>query len=167
MSLTPIRDACDVILKQRDYANSSADNAVKADVGMKWFRSNIRLGSRLALAALAIQAVLSFGHFHEGPAQAAAAPAQLLQTGHGVALAAARFAVARENPRSGHEPSGHSGDGCAICAVMALASAMTVATPPVLELPARSEFSYLAIDAGLFDLNPAGVAFQPRAPPIV
>ena len=31
---------------------------------MKWFRSNIKHGSRLALLALALQFGLSFGHFH-------------------------------------------------------------------------------------------------------
>ncbi|MGH6751213.1 MAG: DUF2946 domain-containing protein, partial [Bradyrhizobium sp.] len=31
---------------------------------MKWFRNNVKHGSRLALLALAIQFVLSFGHFH-------------------------------------------------------------------------------------------------------
>jgi len=33
-------------------------------VGMRWFRSNIRLGSRLALFALAVQMALSLGHVH-------------------------------------------------------------------------------------------------------
>src|SRR5436190_18978618 len=37
---------------------------------MKWFRSNVRHGSRLALFALAIQVLLSFGHFHVSGAQA-------------------------------------------------------------------------------------------------
>jgi len=40
---------------------------------MKWFRSNIRHGSRLALFALVVQLALSFGHFHGSAAQAAAA----------------------------------------------------------------------------------------------
>ena len=40
---------------------------------MKWFRSNIKHGSRLALFALAIQFALSFGHFHGVAAQAAPA----------------------------------------------------------------------------------------------
>jgi hypothetical protein len=38
---------------------------------MKWFRSNIKHGSRLALLALAVQFALSFGHFHGGAVQAA------------------------------------------------------------------------------------------------
>ena len=37
---------------------------------MKWFRSNIKSGARLALFALFVQFALSFGHFH-----AMAAPA--------------------------------------------------------------------------------------------
>ena len=45
---------------------------VRAPVGMKWFRANIKHGSRLALLALALQFGLSFGHFHAGAAQAAA-----------------------------------------------------------------------------------------------
>jgi len=40
---------------------------------MKWFRSHIKQGSRLALFALAIQFALSFGHFHGVAAEAAAA----------------------------------------------------------------------------------------------
>ena len=31
---------------------------------MKWFRSNIKGGARLALLALFLQFALSFGHFH-------------------------------------------------------------------------------------------------------
>ena len=37
---------------------------------MKWFRRHIKTGSRLALFALALQFVLSFGHFHFNAAQA-------------------------------------------------------------------------------------------------
>ena len=40
---------------------------------MKWFRSNIKHGSRLALFALAVQLALSFGHFHGVAAYAAPA----------------------------------------------------------------------------------------------
>src|SRR5438477_516821 len=40
---------------------------------MKWFRRNIKTGSRLALFALVVQFALSFGHFHSSAAQAAPA----------------------------------------------------------------------------------------------
>ncbi len=51
---------------------------------MKWFRSNIKHGSRLALLALALQFALSFGHFHSA---ALAAPA--VQSGLSDVLATA------------------------------------------------------------------------------
>src|ERR1700749_3006254 len=40
----------------------SARRGVWSD--MKWFRSNIKSGARLALFALFVQFALSFGHFH-------------------------------------------------------------------------------------------------------
>ena len=40
---------------------------------MKWFRSNIRHGARLALLALLVQFALTFGHVHGFAAQAAPA----------------------------------------------------------------------------------------------
>ena len=139
---------------------------------MNWFRSNIRLGSRLALFALAIQFLLSFGHFHGG-AQAAAAPAFAKPSVHdsfdraGAAERASPvIALARLKNSSDHGPAGHPCDDCAICAVMALANAMVDAAPPGLVAPHAFAFSYSAADAGFLDLNAASRAFQPRAPPI-
>ena len=88
---------------------------------MKWFRSNIRLGSRLALLALAIQFLLSFGHFHGGSASAASALADAKQSGlhHTVRVAVAQsggservshgnvLAPVRLKTSSGHAPLGH------------------------------------------------------------
>jgi hypothetical protein len=115
---------------------------------MKWFRSNIKHGSRLALFALAIQFALSFGHFHGISAQAAPA---IQQTGQ----------QAPSNPDPDQQPT----DPCAICAVMALANATLFATPPVLLLPQAIEFLYLITDAEFVHLGAIRVAFQPRAPP--
>ena len=140
---------------------------------MKWFRSNVRHGSRLALLALAIQCLLSFGHFHGGTAQAAPA---LLHDGAGLAathldasdrvLHQDASAPVRSNTRSDQEPGGQPIDDCAICAVMALANAMVVATPPCLPGPQAAAFQHLITDAAFVDPNSAHVAFQPRAPPI-
>jgi hypothetical protein len=115
---------------------------------MKWLRSNIQHGSRLALFALAIQFVLSFGHFHGVSAQAAPAIQQTSQQ-------------APSSPDSDQQPA----DPCAICAVMALASAVLFAPPPVLLLPQAIEFLYLITDAEFVHLGSIRVAFQPRAPP--
>jgi hypothetical protein len=124
---------------------------VRARVGMNWFRSNIQHGSRLALVALAIQLALSFGHFHGITAQAAPGISQAAQP---------------QQPASDHDSDRQTNDGCAICAVMAMANAVTFATPPLLLLPQAVEFSYLTTDAEFVRLNAVRVAFQPRAPPI-
>jgi len=119
---------------------------------MKWFRSKLRHGSRVAVFALAIQSALSFGHFH------------------GIVTDAAPFAVSlsvqQQQPASDRDSSRHPDDTCAICAVMAMANAVLFATPPALLLPQATEFSPLAVDAEFILVNCVRVAFQPRAPPI-
>jgi Protein of unknown function (DUF2946) len=125
---------------------------------MKWFRSQIKHGSRLALLALAIQFGLSFGHFH-GIATAQAAPT--LQS----SVASSDIAD-RQQPTSNHDSDQHPNDACAICAVIALANTMQSATPPLLLVPQATEFFYRVSDAEFADLNSARVVFQPRAPPL-
>jgi hypothetical protein len=142
---------------------------------MKWFRSNIKHGSRLALLALAIQFVLSFGHFHEAPAQATLAIPSGLSRSVAVSPDAVRALAApdaaaqsiqgqqqRQKPASDHDGT----DACAICAVVAMANAVLFSTPPLLELPQAVELLYLTTDAEFIHLNSIRVAFQPRAPPI-
>jgi hypothetical protein len=148
---------------------------------MKWFRSNIRVGSRLALLALAIQFLLSFGHFHGVSAQAASAsldPTRLAlheTDSFSVAQTAAMDRASHANASapvglktnsSSDVPAGQRGDDCAICAVMALGKAMVLASPP--DLPTRQAmvFFHLALDPGFLVVNSAGAAFRPRAPPI-
>jgi hypothetical protein len=137
---------------------------------MKWFRSNIKHGSRFALFALAIQFVLSFGHFHGGTAQAAPAilsgPAQSgLSGASGLPTADAVGLSAQPPSPANHDSDRQPSDACAICAVIALANAVLFA-PPLLLLPQAVDFLYLTTDAEFVHLNSAPVAFQPRAPPI-
>jgi hypothetical protein len=154
------------------WAGRSAELPAEAHVDMKWFRTNIRRGSRLALFALAIQFVLSFGHFHENTVQAAPGAAKHLAL-HDVARAAtyARHGVlqaeASRAAPSDHHPDGPPADDCSICAVLALANAMVSSTPPYLVAPQAAAFSHLMTDAASVDLNSPSVALQPRAPPIV
>jgi hypothetical protein len=118
---------------------------------MRWFRSNVKQGSRLALLALAIQFVLSFGHFHGIVAHAAPSITQV--------------AIQDQQPASSPDSDQQPAEPCAICAVMALANAALSATPPVLLLPQAVEFLYLVTDAEFVHLDHGRVAFQPRAPP--
>jgi hypothetical protein len=144
---------------------------------MRWFRSNVRLGSQLALCALAIQFVVAFGHFHDSYSQASTLPdatALGLQgvvhfaatQSHGLA-GASQADVSRQAKTSPvPEPDGAPTDDCAVCGVIAHANALAVAPPPNLPAPQGAAFLYLSADAGFVDLNSARVAFQPRAPPI-
>ena len=134
---------------------------------MKWFRSNIKHGSRLALLALAIQFALSFGHFHGVAAQAAPAiQSGQIQSNTGDLIAPDTVSQAdQQQPGSDRDSDRHPNDPCAICAVMALTNAVLFATPPVLLLPQAVEFLYLTTDAEFVHLNSARIAFQPRAPP--
>jgi hypothetical protein len=136
---------------------------------MKWFRSNVKYGSRLALFAFAVQFALSFGHFHGVAARAAPAIqiGAVLTDPSDVSSLRATDAVsepAQQQPASRHDSD--QGDSCAICAVIALANNVLSATPPLLLLPEAVEFLYLATDAEFVHLNAVRVAFQPRAPPV-
>lgn len=134
---------------------------------MKWFRSNIKRGSRLALFALATQFVLSFGHFHAVAAQTIqpdTAPFELSHANGPTAPDAVSDSAQQPSPSTPDSDQQQS-DPCAICAVMALANAVLFATPPILLLPQAIEFLYLTTDAEFVHLNSAWVAFQPRAPP--
>jgi Protein of unknown function (DUF2946) len=138
---------------------------------MKWFRSNIKGGARLALLALFLQFALSFGHFH-----ALAAPSVQI-TQHGTQAALPRVTAvdggdlavqsqAKPKQIPGKQDSDqHGPDGCAICAVMAMASTVLFASPPILLLPEAVEFLYRTTDAEFIHLKSARTAFQPRAPP--
>ena len=158
-------------------SGGSPDAAIEAYPGMKWFRSNVGLGSRLALLALAVQFALSFGHFHGGIAQAA--PADAKQPGmyaaqlpisrpdtFGRSSDAAAAVPLRSKASSDQQPAGQPVDDCAICAVMALAVAMTAASAPDLLAPSPAAFFHLATDVEFVDPNSARATFQPRAPPI-
>ena len=134
-------------------------------VGMNWFRSNIKHGSRLALLALALQFGLSFGHFHAGAAQAAALTMQSVAAQSDVTSALDAVEQSAQLPASHNDPDQQPSDPCAICAVIALASSVLSATSPALLLPQAAEFLYLVTDAEFVHPSSIGIAFQPRAPP--
>jgi hypothetical protein len=133
---------------------------------MKWFRSNIKHGARLTLVALALQFVLSFGHFHAVAAQAVQPDTAPFEFSHASGLTALdTVGVTEQQSPSGGDPDQRANDPCTICAVIALANSVLFATPPLLELPQAIEFLYLTTDAEFVHLNSARIAFQPRAPP--
>jgi hypothetical protein len=135
---------------------------------MKWFRSNIKSGARLALFALFVQFALSYGHFHALAAPSPSATQSALT--HSKVVSSGEFAVQSEQARPKQAPAKqdhdqNGPDGCAICAVMAMAGTVLSASPPILRLPEAVEFLYRTTDAEFIHLKSAGTAFQPRAPP--
>jgi hypothetical protein len=136
-----------------------------AYIGMKWFRQHIKTGSRLALVALAIQFALSFGHCHALAApslQSVLSQADLAQI---VAAPDAMNQTAQKPQPANPDSDRHPADSCAICAVIALAGNVLLATPPALQLPQAIEFLKPTTGAEFAGLNPARPAFHSRAPP--
>ncbi|MGY3529615.1 hypothetical protein ACVISU_002383 [Bradyrhizobium sp. USDA 4452] len=122
---------------------------------MKWFRSNIRHGARLALLALSIQFVLSFGHFHAiAPARATTSAAAHVEN------------ASRNAPRSAPDTD-QAADLCAICAVVAMVNSATPSpTLPPLQLPDTAALLSWRIDNHAAPLDLGRLHYQPRAPPI-
>ncbi|WP_426412250.1 DUF2946 domain-containing protein [Bradyrhizobium ganzhouense] len=134
---------------------------------MKWFRSNIRHGARLALFAMLVQFALTFGHSHWFAQAAPLAQGQLTDSAKNSVesiASADRVAVQKQSPTNpDREQPGD--DNCAICALVAMAGTITFAMPPLLLLPQAVELLYRTTDAEFLHLESAGTAFQPRAPP--
>lgn len=121
---------------------------------MKWFRSNIRHGARLALFALLVQFALTFGHSHWFAQATSLAQASLQQSA----------SVEKQSP-AGPDREQPGDDNCAICALVAMAGTVVSSTPPLLLLPQAVELLQLTTDAEFAHLKSAGTGFQPRAPP--
>jgi hypothetical protein len=126
---------------------------------MGWFRSRSRVGSYLALLALAFQLAVSFGHVH-------------LDHIAPVSAGATALASAQPSGDSLNAPSSPTGredladDCCPICTLIHLAGALVPAETPPLPLP--SGFGRLRLAAAAeFDLTAShGALFRARAPPI-
>lgn len=138
---------------------------------MKWFRSRIKAGTRLALLALAVQFVLSFGHFHGTAALAApgihavTAPASAALLPDQAKPATDPLAVSEPEQKPGRSHGDHHDGYCAICAVMALAGSLLVSGPVLLLAPEAYQVLSRTTDAEFFHLaSPHGIS-QPRAPP--
>ena len=139
---------------------------------MDWFRRHIKTGSRLALFALAVQFVLSFGHFHP---IATAQAAHAIQNGLTLADLAyigtsatpdLAVQVTGTQPPSEQDRDRHPADNCAICAVVSLAGSMLFTAPPVLLLPEAVELLFRTTNAEFLHLKSAPAAFRSRAPPL-
>jgi hypothetical protein len=128
---------------------------------MRWFRTNGRFGSGLALFALALQFCLAFGHIH--PDDIYGSVGRPLSSAAEIALPKA------DSPQSfsrDHVAS-HADDFCAICETMVMLG--TSATPEAPQMPAPAPIvrpaRHFARTTAL-SVAPRRAPFQSRAPPI-
>jgi hypothetical protein len=115
----------------------------------------MKLGSRLALFALAIQLVLTFGHVHG--ISAGAAESALSSLTH----------QAQNSADPCKDTSGTSDSNCPICALIQLASTSTVSAPPALPVPVKFVFLHLQAREQLEWAASPYVPFQARGPPSI
>ncbi len=115
----------------------------------------MKSGSRLALFALAIQLVLTFGHVH------------------GISAGAAESALSSltHQTQNSADPCNNSGgasdSNCPICALIQLASTSTASVPPALPVPATFVVVRLQAPDQLEWSASPHFSFQARGPPSI
>lgn len=124
---------------------------------MGWVHCHKRYGAHLALVALALQIVLSFGHVHLNGVRAS----HVAVTGpHNAGTVQASRQLPAQNPDDGD-------DYCAICASIFLASTSFVSQPPPLPVPVGFRRIEHSFGTAFGIIEPRRVAFRSRAPPAV
>ena len=123
-------------------------------IWMAWIRRKLRFGSWLALAALSIQLILSFGHIHPEDLRPAASIQQVLDADHDGGTS-----------ETDHHGLGHH--DCDICATVTLLATLIVPSPPALEvLSTQSVERLVFVDTRRQSVN-FKRPFEARAPPHV
>lgn len=127
---------------------------------MRWFRSHIRFGSRLALAALAVQFLLTFSHIDECDLAPASA------TAINQVMADSSPTAASDKNAPIHKSDRTADRTCPICALIQLAAASAPSSAPVLSPPTMFGLHRLEMPS-LAAIAPAPTAlFRARAPPL-
>jgi uncharacterized iron-regulated membrane protein len=122
---------------------------------MGWIDRHRRGGIVLALIALVLQSVLTFGHVHlRGVAQ------------HASATIAYRTATHAPSQTPAQIP-GDNDDYCAVCASIFLASNAFAPAPPRLLVPVNFQRVEHSFYPAQLAAKPPRLAFRSRAPPLV
>jgi hypothetical protein len=126
---------------------------------MRWFRSNIRFGSRLALVALAVQFLLTFSHIDDCDLTPAGTQVVAQVTDGSPAVAPGKNAPIRKSDRTADRT-------CPICALIQLAATSTPSSAPVLPVPAMLGLHRLDLPAVTAVAASPPALFRARAPPL-
>lgn len=123
---------------------------------MRFVRLHLKSASRLALFALALQLLLTFGHVH---ADGFVPPGEI--------AAAARVTPATPDTPAPAPPDSDrlAHDFCVLCAVMQLAATSIAATPPSLPAHEVVAAERLVSHAETIPPTPSARSFQARGPP--
>jgi hypothetical protein len=122
---------------------------------MRWVRTNRRCGSWLALAAMALQLVLSFGHLHLDKFASGS-----------IAATAADAKAPASKPSPAQHPANDGDDYCAICATIHLTTGSFLPGVVPLPVPCISQtIEHFDHTTSLF-IARQQTAFQSRAPPL-
>jgi hypothetical protein len=124
---------------------------------MRWFRANRRLGGRLALFALVVQLVLSFGHIHR---EDIFGPSFDRNT-----TVATQPAADQSRTAPADRGTNRTDDYCAICATASLLGNSFVAVAPQLAVPFVSGAIEHLDRVTAVVAAPRHTAFRSRAPP--
>jgi hypothetical protein len=122
---------------------------------MRWVRTNRRCGGWLALAALALQIVLSFGHVHLDGVRGGSAD-----------VIAGQSKESAPQPAPGQLPAKDADDYCPICATIHLASTSFLPDAPQLPVPFVSQTIEHFSAVVVIPIVRQRTAFQSRAPPL-
>jgi hypothetical protein len=140
-------------LKSTFHALNSAVSYIARLLVMQWFRANLKLGSRLALLALTLQIVLSFGHVHLG---------DFRHTVGGLASAGTQSVPSAPT----RQPASDADEYCAICAGIQLAATSLLPQAPRLPVPLASRPLEPVNCAAAISFSARRAPFQSRAPPL-
>ena len=121
---------------------------------MRWFRSHIHLGARLALFELAIQFVLSFGHSHVDKSLLSSASA----------AAVTQQSASRDGAPAAPQHRG-ADDFCAICATIGLLASSALPESASLVIPVATPSAWPHEFASTFVPLDSHLLFQARGPP--
>ena len=126
---------------------------------MNWFRSTIRPFAKLALFALAVQMVVSFGHMHRDDLGLPS-----LATAHWAHFPSAAAQALAGPADPDQYPS--SDDYCPICASIALLTTGAPSLPPVIVVPPLIPRVWSSPTSLYLVATQAIFSFQARAPPL-
>ena len=129
---------------------------------MNFVHRHKRLGALVALAALALQITLAFGHVHLNDLHLRG----VTGGSRGTAFAPGQPTLAQTSPQAPGQNSNDDDDYCAICASIFLVSNSFASAPPVLPVPIGFQRIEHSFDHAHGATEPRRrLAFQSRAPP--